>query len=184
MHEVEHARNKAKVDAAFKSGSKETYLEASYDDETSSVMKEIELNDQLRAAGQEVPVDGTEAYYRPAYDKGRADHLAGLDEYQESYNAARDAELAKVPPGETPSEVTKSYADFVGKEAAEARLKELHPQGSKVWQEADEAGRTAGRTEIRKCFKDGTFQPSGEHGHTTYGDLYGEHYDDTFGTNP
>jgi hypothetical protein len=173
MHEVEHARSDAARDAALNGPSKQAWLDHMYDEETSAVTKEIDFSREQRAAGQNIPEGPTETDYRIAYDKGRSNNLRNVDEYRAAYDAARDAAL---PPGSQTDET--GYADFVGREAGEAKLKELYPSDSPIWKEADAAGRATGRAEIRRQFVDGTLKPSGTHGKNSYGELYGEMYDD------
>jgi hypothetical protein len=180
MHEVEHARNDAAREAAFTSGSRQTYLDHMFEEETKAVMQEVEHNEQLRAAGTQVEVNGTESIYRSSYDQGRTDHLAQQDAYRDAYNAARDAELANCTPPY--SDLDQGYADLLGREAGNAKLQELHPPDSDFWGQADAAGRSAGRSKVLEGFKDGTIKPSGEHGFDSYGDLYGDGYDRAHGT--
>lgn len=169
-----------RVKAALNGPSKQAWLDHMYDEETSAVIEEIDFAAEQRSAGLNVPEDSTQMHYRIAYDKGRSEQLRSIDEYREAYDAARNAELAKLPPGQTSD---GGYADLVGREAGEAKLNELYESDAEIWQQADEAGRTSGQAEIRRQFVDGTLKPSGTHGKDSYGELYGETYDDNLAEN-
>ena len=106
IHETNHARGSDVASQALNNGTRDTYVETMLNQETDSVVKEIEFIQERHQTDPNLPPTEGQTEYEAAYDEARRAHLA------------------------TNPDATAAEADAAGKAAGRQQIRDMFDDGT------------------------------------------------------